>query len=494
MCYCSLYVKTEDFCQKYELYSAAFSAESTAVTGNRVSSNTIEYGNREDETMSGKHKAYRRVICGCMITLFVVMLTSCSTVRRTKIAGNQVASPAVDTRTITGVVIQNDIEAKQLQLRELDSDVISTLTYGASSVIQDQYQEEREGEEIEVGLILQVSYRSSDAKLVSALVPDDVWEYQEVKRFTFSGDENMLQVAGGKYQYSSTTYFAADGATVEPMELNNQDVLTVRGIGIYVYSVVRTSGHGYIRLTNYQDFIGGMAEVSSDLMVPISENMLITAAEGTYRLTLCKGRTAATKTVTVKQDEETIVDFSDYKVTEKNIGEVTFAIEPDGAELYLNGTAVNYSTPITLNYGKYNVTVALTGYQTYSGVLEVAQASKTIHIDLIEEEATASDTTAAPTSSPSGTDDSDSDDDSTVTKKIDSNHTITVSAPEGAEVYLDNVYKGMAPCTFTKVIGSQTITLSETGYVTKSYSVDILDDDKNAKYSFADLVKEEEEE
>jgi hypothetical protein len=71
---------------------------------------------------------------------------------------------------------------------------------------------------------------------------------------------------------------------------------------------------------------------------------------------------------------------------------------------------------------------------------------------------------------------------------MDSDHTITVSAPEGAEVYLDNVYKGLAPCTFTKIIGSQTITLRKDGYSTKSYSVDILDDDEDVKLSFSDLV------
>ena len=75
---------------------------------------------------------------------------------------------------------------------------------------------------------------------------------------------------------------------------------------------------------------------------------------------------------------------------------------------------------------------------------------------------------------------------------MDSDHTITVSAPEGAEVYLDNVYKGLTPCTFTKVIGSQTITLRKDGYTTKSYSVDVLDDDQDVKFSFSDLgIKEE---
>lgn len=442
--------------------------------------------------MSGKQRAYRLILCCCIITLFVTAFTSCTVTQkkiRQGINDAQVSS-GVDTQTITGIVIKNDTDKKQLQIRELESDIISTLTYGAASVITDRYQAEREGEQIETGMIMQADYRAEDSWLVSAKVPEDVWEYQDVKKFSFSGDESMMKVAGEKYQYSNMTYFASGNDTVELMELNSQDTLTVRGVGIYVYSVVRTAGHGYIRLKNYQDFIGGIAEISNSLMVPISDNMLITVAEGTYRVTLCKNRVAATKTVTIHQDEETEMDFSDYTVTAENIGEVSFDIEPEGAELYLNGTAINYSKPIALRYGKYNIVVSLTGYQTYSGVLEVAQAySPPININLIDEKAAVSSPTTSPTASPS-TDNSDSD---TVTKKIDSNHTITVSAPEGVEVYLDNVYKGLAPVTFTKVIGSQTITLSNTGYVTKSYSVDILDDDKNAKFSFAELVKDEEE-
>jgi PEGA domain. len=391
-----------------------------------------------------------------------------------------------------GIVVHNDGEKKQLQIRELDSDTVTTLAYGASSVITDKYKEEREGDQIEEGMILKADYRSDDGWIVSAGVPDDVWEYQDVKKFSFASDENMMQVAGEKYQYSSMTYFASGKESVEPIEFNNQDVLTVRGIGFRVYSAVRTAGHGYIRLTNYDDFVGGMAEISSAMMVPISDNMLITVAEGTYRVTLCKRRASATKTATVRSDEETVVDFSDYVAKAENIGEVTFNIEPEGAEMYLNGTAVNYSKPIALRYGKYNIVVSLTGYETYSGVLEVAQptVANPITINLIERKAETATSSPAkkPTPSPSS---SNTD---KVTKKIDSNHTITVSAPEGVEVYLDNVYKGLAPCTFTKVIGSQTITLSDEGYVTKSYSVDILDDDKNAKFSFAELVKEEEEE
>ena len=437
------------------------------------------------------HKAYTGVICCIIITLFAVVFTSCSTIRRTRTGGKNVAvSPEPDTQTITGIVIQNDTETKRLQIRELESDVISTLTYDAASLIQDKYKEERYGEEVSVGMILQANYQGNNAKLVSAEVPADVWEYQGVQKFSFSSDENMLRVAGSKYQYSGMTFFSADDIEIEPMEFTSEDVVTIRGIGIHVYSVVQTAGHGYIRLANHDSFIGGIAELDNSMFVPVSENTLITAPEGTYRLTLVKKGASATKTVKVEKNEEVTVDFSDYQeVVTQNISEVTFDIKPEGAELYLNGTAVDYSTPITLTYGKYNITVALTGYETYTGVLELAKPTVPIRIELADEKAS-SKSTPKPSATPSS---DNTNDDDKVTKKIDSNHTITVSAPEGAEVYLDNVYKGMAPCSFTKVIGSQTITLSDTGYVTKSYPVDILDDDKNVKLSFADLVKEDSE-
>ena len=96
------------------------------------------------------------------------------------------------------------------------------------------------------------------------------------------------------------------------------------------------------------------------IIVPISDNMLITAGEGTYRLTLSKTGASATKTVTVKADSEVVVDFSDYVPTKKNIGEVTFNVEPEGADVALNGTTIRYDKPVRLNYGKYKVTVSMT--------------------------------------------------------------------------------------------------------------------------------------
>ena len=81
----------------------------------------------------------------------------------------------------------------------------------------------------------------------------------------------------------------------------------------------------------------------------------------------------------------------------------------------------------------------------------------------------------------------DSDRDQSVSDQYDNQHTITVSAPIGASVYMDGTYKGVAPCSFPKKIGTVTITLSMSGLTTKSYTMKTANDSKDISWSFPDL-------
>ena len=424
-----------------------------------------------------------------ILVLVLCVFTSCSVKKRSKNNNNNSINASavqgeVPSHSMTGVVTNIDTDLKQVTIRELDCDVDSILDYNATSVVIDKYGSEITGDELQPGQIMEVTYNTSNADIIKMHVPKDVWEYQEVDKFSFDGDTNALSIAGKKYQYTSWTYFSSLERKIQLAELGSHDVITVRGIGITVYSVTRTKGHGYIRLENYDTFKGGTISVGNNIVLPITDNMLVTAGVGSYRVTLSKRKVKAVKNVIIKDGKETILDFSDYKEEVKNVGTIKFNIEPHGADLYINNSNVDYSSPVTLNYGEYNIRVEMTGYTAYTGVLDVEKPGSTINIDLIEKDASVS---SASTATPSPTKKAD---DKVTTKKIDSNHTITVSAPDGAEVYLDNVYKGLAPCTFTKVIGSQTITLSKPGHITKSYSVDILDDDKNVKLSFSELMED----
>lgn len=433
-----------------------------------------------------KNRGNRGLLAGMGMLVLFVMLTGCSgsTAGQTVSPGAAVSPIGEATSVLDGIVVQNDVTKKQLIMQELGGEIQTTLSYDATTEVIDKYGSLKSGEDVETGEILEANYTLGQGKITTLQIPEDVWEYQEVNHYTIDSEEKSLEFADRKYQYSNLTYVGSSEQAIDLMELNKQDVLTVRGIGYTVHSIVRTQGHGYIRLKNYSDFIGGMVEIGNGIILPITKNMLITAREGTYRVILCKGSMSAVKTVTVQLDKECTLDFSDYEPAAQQVGKVTFHIAPKGADLTINGAAVDYSKPLPLLYGSYRVDVTMTGYKEYSGILKVASPSKTIKIDLIDEETSVSDATSTPGNP------SDDTDKNVTTKKIDSDHTITVSAPEGAEVYLDNVYKGLVPCTFTKVIGSQTLTLRKEGYITKSYSIDVLDDGKNTTLSFSELPED----
>ena len=69
---------------------------------------------------------------------------------------------------------------------------------------------------------------------------------------------------------------------------------------------------------------------------------------------------------------------------------------------------------------------------------------------------------------------------------------MNVTAPEGAALYVDSVYVGIVPCSFEKKAGNKTITLTENGYNTISYTISIANSSGDLNYAFPDMVKTDE--
>lgn len=65
-----------------------------------------------------------------------------------------------------------------------------------------------------------------------------------------------------------------------------------------------------------------------------------------------------------------------------------------------------------------------------------------------------------------------------------------IEAPVGANVYIDGVYVGVAPTGCLKKTGTHIVTLSAEGYETRSYTIEVEDDDNDLTLSFSDLIGE----
>lgn len=342
--------------------------------------------------------------------------------------------------------------------------------------------------EISAGEVFEVCLDDAAAGVASLKEPEDVTEIENAQ-VSFDAEQKRLTVQGVTYAYSDQMVALSDGKLIQPMEITPDDEVTFRGVKGQAYSLVVTRGHGYVRLRKYDDFVGGTLTVQGEAILPVSKGMLLLLPEGTQTLTMENGDLTGTAQVQVRRGQVTKLDISRYQSQMPDTARVTFEIEPEGAELYINGTLTDYSGPVPLRYGNHSVKVALEGYNDYTGVLEIKDAGPVIRIDLAEESAEVAQDPEEKSESSVSKDDSGK---AVADAEYDVDHKITISAPAGAEVYINGTHKGQVPCSFTKMIGDVTLTLSKDGYTTKSYSVKISDDSQDVSWSFPELTKESE--
>ncbi len=340
-------------------------------------------------------------------------------------------------------------------------------------------------EEVAPGEVFEVYIRQNGGKVAKMKRSGDIIE-QENRKIFVDADKNRITVDDVNYAYNDNLVALSEGKAVDPMEITSSDEVTFRGVKGQAYSLIVTKGHGYIQPTNYNDFIGGVLTLHGEAILPVSKDMLLVVPEGTQQLTMDNGDLTGTATLEVRRNQVTKVNMAQYQNQVPDTARASFEIDPPGAELYVNGRLTDYSKKVSMKYGNHSIRVVLEGYNTYAGIATVKDSSPVFRINLQKETASVNSDSSSVQKSDSSSSGSTS---APEAKKTDADHTITVSAPEGAAVYVDGTYKGVAPCSFAKVIGSVTVTLTKKGSETKSYNIEISDDNLDVNWSFPDLLE-----
>lgn len=376
----------------------------------------------------------------------------------------------------TAVLIGKDKEAGTLTFRNLTLGRNYTLEYDGTTRLYDKYGESLSLDQIETGSPVDITFLKDKKHLTSMQLAQTAWTNEDVSRYEFNMTRSEVSIGSEVYKLTDNTLYFSEGKQIESMDLNAVDVLTFRGIDTEVLSVVVEEGHGYLRLANDESFVGGWIEIGQTMIQKITEDMLLVVPEGSYSVNISYQGGGGTKNVVIERSRETTLDISDLAVPEPQTGTVIFSITPSDATLYIDGTETDYSLPVTLEYGLHQMIVKADGYDSITQYLRVGQESAGIDVTL---EATDAD------------DDDDTDDTTTdVTDASVDGYKVYIEAPTDAEVYVDSTYVGTVPCSFDKESGSHVITLRQTGYTTRSYTVEIDDEEKDISYSFADLEAE----
>lgn len=432
---------------------------------------------------------YLRIIFG--VLLLAAIAAGCQ--RTTEPPSTEAYDPYAKSDEQTVILQSLDLEAGTMTFVDVDDGKRYDLLYNNGVDVRNKYGEIMSGSLLSAGQIVDIIYNTENHKLLEIAINPDAWEVREISGFEFDKANQQAKILNQTYRYTSDLVIVSGDKLLGVNEICKEDQLTARGYGGKLCSLTVDLGHGYVKLENYETYIGGMIEIGYDVIVPVTEDMLLTVREGAYKLKITKGEHSGYKNVVVLKDEECTVNLMELQIAPDPIGSLFFDVTPAEAKVMIDGETIDKAETIELTYGRHQIRVSAEGYETKEGYITVDTAYKIFTIELSrngEGSTGSASTTEAPgsTTEEGGSTTSTADDSkNNTTESQSTGNTVTIEKPVGAYCYVDGDYKGTVPCTFDKTPGSHVITFSMTGCMVKSYTIQCLDNGKDDKYTFDDL-------
>lgn len=384
----------------------------------------------------------------------------------------------------TSVIVEIDKDDNTVTFLNLEVSRKYTLSLDGTTKLYDKYGESISLNQVKKGDIADIKFLKSKKHLTTLQLSPKAWSNDNVERYEIDHVRQEVTIGEEIYKISDDTLYLSGGRNIEGMELNAADILSFQGIDKEILTVNVEKGHGYLRLANDENFVGGWIEIGQSLIKRITEDMLLTVPEGNYQVNISHNGSGGIKNVVINRNEETTLDIGDLKIAEPMYGSILFSVTPSTTQIYIDGTEIDASQPVSLEYGIHQLIAKANGYQSITRYLRVG--APTAGIDVILDAVKTNEEEKSESTK------EEEKDTSTETDTVTNYYKVYIDAPIDVEVYLDGNYVGVSPCNFRKEAGTHVITLRKTDYETKSYTVQFSDEKKDFSYSFADLIKKTE--
>lgn len=399
----------------------------------------------------------------------------------------------------TGTLLDKNEEEGTVTIRPIDGGDDFLLKYDGTTKFMAKHGNSITTQQLMLGEIVDVTYSVHSGKLRSVRISESAWTMTDVTDFLVNEKRKTMDIGDETFKIEDDLVISYGDRLAKLMDITEYDSLIVKGCDRKVSAIIVDRGHGYIRLMNDSYFVGGWIEIGQDIIKPVTSEMLVPVPEGKYHVKVTNKGYAGQEDMVIERDKEVVLDLAKVEIEEVAIGHIEFKINPDYAQLMIDGEMTEFTERVPLEYGVHKVHVELAGYKSVDTNIKIASEYANVEITLEEDNETDSSSVTnklPPTSSSSSsfeTSSSSSSSDSSQVVVSDTNQ-IYVEAPEGAEVYLDGNYIGIAPAHTGKVTGQHVLTLSRNGYETKSYTIMVDNSDRDVTFSFSDLIAENHDE
>lgn len=282
----------------------------------------------------------------------------------------------------TAILIGVDKEKGMLEFKALDGVSVIKLGYDSKTQILGKHDNTILLDQIPLGEVLDLTYSLRTNLLDKLKISQNAWTQTGVSKFSINPKTRIMEIADRMYRMEETVTVSYGTKLAELIDVTSVDTLIVKGVDKKVCSIIVEKGHGYVRLANDAYFIGGWLEVGQEIIKPISERMLLPVPEGEYKVRITNRGYAGEENIVIRRDKETVVDLSQIKIEEVAIGHVAFNIEPDYAQLSIDGEMTDFEERVPLEFGIHSIHVELAGYESVDTKIKVASEFADVDITL----------------------------------------------------------------------------------------------------------------
>lgn len=280
--------------------------------------------------------------------------------------------------TVSGV----DTTLSTMTFLNIDTGRYEQYSYTDGTIFKDRHGSLISAASMVPGKVVTLTLRDKDLILEKVEQSADAWEMDDIGKFSYNEEDKIFTIGDTKYSYDEELQVFSGDAAIELSAVTGQDTLRIRGIDRKVLSVSVTTGHGVIQLVNTQALEGGWLSLNHKNYYKITENMQLEVPEGTYELTVAGNGYGGSTEVAVTRNEQTSVDVDSIKGEDPKYCTLTFAVDVAGALMYIDGSQVDYTQPLQLQYGIHSIQITADGYDTWSKRLYVNSPEAQIEIAL----------------------------------------------------------------------------------------------------------------
>lgn len=280
--------------------------------------------------------------------------------------------------TVSGV----DTTLSTMTFLNIDTGRYEQYSYTDGTIFKDRHGSLISAASMVPGKVVTLTLRDKDLILEKVEQSADAWEMDDIGKFSYNEEDKIFTIGDTKYSYDEELQVFSGDAAIELSAVTGQDILRIQGIDRKVLSVSVTTGHGVIQLVNTQALEGGWLSLNHKNYYKITENMQLEVPEGTYELTVAGNGYGGSTEVAVTRNEQTSVDVDSIKGEDPKYCTLTFAVDVAGALMYIDGSQVDYTQPLQLQYGIHSIQITADGYDTWSKRLYVNSPEAQIEIAL----------------------------------------------------------------------------------------------------------------